>query len=266
MNKTHEVMDLLQEFKRSLEGLKPSTLRVYVAGAKAAMESVMANVSQWESSGQLLVLIRQARPDKGVRVAPFLRFLQGGGGVADNRSIPAADVRGIQYLVVQRLAKRMREVKNPSIAYRRDMALIAALCVAPHRGNLRKWPRSCVKITGGDVFVWDKKIEEPTFALALRFWHTWRDRLTRPDQRRLYRKVTKWSNSGLLFPGPRGEPLSRAALHNALRRLLRGAGEGSLARPITPNTIRSAFLAGDTLWVQGGGPGSGKVPDTLAPL
>jgi hypothetical protein len=238
------VTDLLQEFKRSLEGLKPSTLRVYVAGAKAAMESAMANVPECGSTGELLDLIREARPEKGVRVAPFLRFLQGGGGLAANRSIAAEDVRGIQYLVVQRLAKRMREVKNPSLASRRDMALIAALCVAPHRGNLRKWPQSCVKITGADVFVWDKRVEEPAFALALRFWYTWRDRLTRPDQRRLYRKATEWSNSGLLFPGPHGEPLSRAALHNAIRRLVCGVGEGS---GLTPNKIRAAFLCTDPL-------------------
>jgi len=179
--------------------------------------------------------------------------------------VPVEDVRGIQCWVIQTLAKRIRAEKNPSIASRRDMALLAALCVAPSMGNPRNWIRSCLKINGNNVTLWDKKVEEPAFALALRFWHTWRERLARPDQRRLYRKANAWSHSKLLFPGPRGEPLSRAALHNALGRLLGGVGEGSLSHQITPNTIRLAFLAGDNLLYREGR-GSGKGPETLPPL
>ena len=72
----------------------------------------------------------------------------------------------------------------------------------------------------------------------MRFWAHWRERLSRPDQRRLYRKSLKWAHSGLLFPGPGGGPLSRAAPHHALRRLT-GAGAGRL----TPEKVRAAFLA-----------------------
>jgi hypothetical protein len=39
-----------------------------------------------------------------------------------------------------------------------------------------------------------------------------------------------WSQSRLLFPGPNGTPLSRSALHNALRRL-NAAGERNSIRP-----------------------------------
>ena len=77
--------------------------------------------------------------------------------------------------------------------------------------------------------LWGEGIEDPALALALRFWGHWRERLTRPDQRRLYRKPLKWAQSGLLFPGPGGAPLSRAAPHHALRRLT-GVGEGSHKR------------------------------------
>ena len=66
-----------------------------------------------------------------------------------------------------------------------------------------------------------------------------RGRLLRPDQRRLYRKSLRWAQSGLLFPGPGGAPLSRAAPHHALRRLA-GVGEGGL---VTPEQVRAAFLA-----------------------
>ena len=137
-------------------------------------------------------------------------------------------------------------MKNPSIATRRDTALIAALCAAPARGTPRKWPENCLKVEGREVLLWGAAIEEPYFAISLRFWHAWRERLARPDQRRLYRKSLHWSQSRLLFPGPNGAPLSRAALHNALRRL-NAEGERSSIGPITPEKIRAAFLGGDPL-------------------
>ena len=55
----------------------------------------------------------------------------------------------------------------------------------------------------------DAAIKEPCFAVSLRFWHAWRERLARPDQRRLYRKSLQWSQSRLLSPGPSGAPLGR---------------------------------------------------------
>src|SRR3984893_13901124 len=97
----------------------------------------------------------------------------------------------------------MRFVKNPSIVSRRDLGLIAAICAAPARGTPRKWPQNCLTIAETEVVLWDVAIQEPCFALALRFWHVWRERLARPDQRRLYRKSLQWSQSRLLFPGPR---------------------------------------------------------------
>jgi hypothetical protein len=92
----------------------------------------------------------------------------------------------------------------------------ASICAAPARGNPRKWPVNCLKITKNKVLLWDALIEEPSFAISLRFWHAWKERLARPDQRRLYRKSLQWSQSRLLFPGPNGAPLGRAALRNAL--------------------------------------------------
>jgi hypothetical protein len=138
-------------------------------------------------------------------------------------------------------------VKNPSIASRRDLGLIAAICAAPARGSPRKWPKICLTISETEVLLWDVAIQEPCFALALRFWHVWRERLARPDQRRLYRKSLGWSQSRFLFPGPNGAPLGRAALHNALRRLSVPGERSSSIGPITPEKIRAAFLRGDPL-------------------
>ena len=156
------------------------------------------------------------------------------------------DSAALQNWVIQTLAKQMRSEKNPSIATRRDSGLIAALCAAPSKGTPRKWPENCLKIEGREVLLWDAAIEEPCFAVSLRFWHAWRERLARPDQRRLYRKSLQWSQSRLLFPGPNGAPLSRAALHNALRRL-NFAGERNSIGLITPEKIRAAFLLRDPL-------------------
>jgi hypothetical protein len=153
--------------------------------------------------------------------------------------------------VIQRLAKQMRSEKNPSITTRRDSGLIAALCAAPARGTPRKWPENCLKIEGREMLLWEVAIEEPCFALPLRFWHAWKERLARPDQRRLYRKSLGWSQSRLLFPGPNGAPLSRAALHNALRRLNLAGELNSIQPIITPEKIRAAFLWRDPLEVRG---------------
>ena len=256
-------MDAIQQFTQSLAGHKLSTIRLYVAGARTAIKAAGADVSECGSRAELLSQIRKSRPTKGARVAPFLRFLERGGSGADGtvkESLSTEDIRGIQYWVVQTIAKRLRSDKNPSIAARRDMALIVALCssaparLQQERANPLKWPQSCLRIESGEVLLWGRKLEEPAFALSLRYWHAWRERLARPDQARLYRKHLGWGRSDLLFPGPRGGPLGRSALHNALRRLTR-VGERSL----TPQQVRAAFLG------RSGSLGAGQGGDALAP-
>ena len=187
-----------------------------MAGARAAIRAASLELWQCPSATELLASLGESPTEKKARISPFLEFL--GGGEPKN-SVSDEDSAALQNWVIQRLAKQMRFVKNPSIATRRDSGLIAALCAAPSKGTPRKWPENCLKIDGREVLLWDTAIEEPCFALPLRFWHAWRERLARPDQRRLYRKSLQWSQSRLLFPGPNGAPLSRAALHNALRRL-----------------------------------------------
>jgi hypothetical protein len=164
---------------------------------------------------------------------------------ATRRVYVAAAKRAIRSAHLELWQCPSRSVKNPSIATRRDTALIAALCAAPSKGTPRKWPENCLKIEGREVLLWDTTIEEPCFAMSLRFWHSWRERLARPDQRRLYRKSILWGQSRLLFPGPHGAPLSRAALHNALRRL-NLTGKRNSPRTITPEKIRAAFLRRDS--------------------
>jgi hypothetical protein len=236
------ISEVVKDFEQSLQSLRPSTRRVYVAGAKAAIRAASLELWQSPSTTELLASIGKFPTEKS-RISPFLDFL--GGGLAKN-SVSDEDSAALQNWVIQGITKQMRFVKNPSIASRRDTALIAAICSAPARGTPRKWPQNCLKITETEVLLWDAPIEEPCFAISLRFWHAWRERLARPDQRRLYRKSLKWSQSRLLFPGPNGAPLGRAALHNALRRV-DVVGECGSIQPITPEKIRVAFLCGNPL-------------------
>jgi hypothetical protein len=237
------ISEVVKDFEQSLENLRPSTRRVYVAGARSALRAANLELWQCSSATELLASLGKSHTEKRVRISPFLDFLGGG---EPKELVSDEDSAALQNWVIQRLAKQMRSGKNPSIATRRDTALIAALCVASAKGTPRKWPESCLKVEGHEVLLWDAVIEEPCFAVSLRFWHAWRERLARPDQRRLYRKSLGWSQSRLLFPGPDGAPLSRAALHNALRRLNLARERNSIGL-ITPEKIRAAFLWKDPL-------------------
>ena len=235
------ISEVVKDFEQSLESLRPSTRRVYMAGARSAIRAANLELWQCPSTGELLASLGQSPTEKKARISPFLNFL-GGGELKE--LVSDEDSTALQNWVIQTIAKQMRVVKNPSIASRRDTALLAAICAAPARGTPRRWPENCLKITETEVLLWDAPIKEPCFAISLRFWYAWKERLARPDQRRLYRKSFQWSQSRLLFPGPNGAPLGRAALHNALRRLS-VAGERSSIQPITPEKIRVAFLCGD---------------------
>ena len=75
-------------------------------------------------------------------------------------------------------------------------------------------------------------------ALALLYWHSWRERLDRPEQSRLQRKA--WAFSDLLFPNSKGKTLKKKrAMHDALS-WLSVQGEGRVS--LTPGRVREAFL------------------------
>ena len=191
------ISEVVKDFEQSLGNLRPSTKRVYVAGARAAIRAASLELWQSPSTTDLLASIGKSPTEKRVRISPFLDFLGDGGS---KQSVSDEEIAALQNWVIQRLAKQMRSIKNPSITSRRDTALIAAICAAPARGTPRKWPQNCLKVMENEVLLWDAPIEEPWFAISLRFWRAWRERLIRPDQRRLYRKSLQWSQSRL--PGP----------------------------------------------------------------
>jgi hypothetical protein len=75
--------------------------------------------------------------EKKARISPFLEFLGGG---EPKELMSDEDSAALQNWVIQKLAKQIRLVKNPSITLRRDSGMIAALCAAPSKGTPRKWP------------------------------------------------------------------------------------------------------------------------------
>src|SRR5260370_5775469 len=109
------------------------------------------------------------------------------------------------------------------------------------RDGSRRWSKGELSIArqggGFEVTLWDNPVEAPGLALALLYWHTWRERLDRPEQSRLHRKA--WAYSDLLFPNSKGEVLGKQAIHDALSRL--GVQSEGRVR-LTPELIRQAFL------------------------
>jgi hypothetical protein len=118
------ISEVVKDFEQSLQSLRPSTRRVYVAGARAAIKA--ANLEPWQShpATELLASIGKSPTEKRARISPFLDFLGGGD---PKQSLSEQDSAALQNWVIQGITNQMRLVKNPTIASRRDSGLIAAL-------------------------------------------------------------------------------------------------------------------------------------------
>ena len=219
-----------------------TTKRVYLSSAKRALEILGKPPENCGSYEELLALLRanvaQNKLPKALRIAPFLNFLE---SKMPKSTVEIPDLGPVRSWVMDRIEEETKATRKPSHFIRRDLAMLACLCAAPGEGSLRSWPKAALSVTrqGGGYLVklWDKPVEAPGLALALLYWHTWRERLDRPDQSRLHRKA--WAYSGLLFPNSKGEALTKHALRNAVSRLS-VAGEGRVR--LTPGLIRKAFL------------------------
>jgi hypothetical protein len=122
------ISEVVKEFEQSLENLRPSTRRVYVAAARTAIRAAHLELWQCPSTGELLASLGQSPTKKKARISPFLNFL--GDGELEEL-VSDEDSAALQNWVIQRLGTETHSLKNPSIATRRDLGLIAALCAAP---------------------------------------------------------------------------------------------------------------------------------------
>jgi hypothetical protein len=219
-----------------------STRRVYLCAVKTALK--IAGIAPDDCGSvedvRSVLLEAQAKQKlpRSLKIGPFLEFL-------DSRlpSIPndIPDYEPIRRWVVDRIGEETRYAGKASIYVRRDLAILAGLCAAPEKGAPRRWPKSALVVTRqGETFrvtLWNKAVQRPGLALALLYWDTWRKRLDRPEQSRLFRKA--WAYSSLLFPNSKGEALTKHSTRNALLRLI-VPGEGRIR--LTPSEIRRAFL------------------------
>ena len=219
-----------------------TTKRVYLSAAKKALKIVDKTPEECGSYEELLALLRenlaQKKLPKALRIAPLLSFLDS--KIPKNaENIP--DYGPIRALVIERIEKETKATRKALHFIRRDLAMLACLCLAPGRGAPRTWPKSALAVTrqggGFEVKLWDKPVKAQGLALALLYWQTWRERLDRPEETRLHRKA--WAYSDLLFPNSRGEALKKQAMHDALSWLGIQA-EGRVR--LTPELVRKAFL------------------------
>jgi len=236
-------MNPIEEFA-ALKGKQfaASTWRVYLGAAKKALKLVGKTPEDCGSYEEILTLLRELRKQKklpkGLRIAPFLGFLDSQ-IPKEEESVP--DYGPIRTWVIERIAKETKATRKALAFIRRDLAMLACLCAAPERGSPRRWRKSALRVAqkqggGLEVILWDKPIDNPGLTLTLLYWHSWRARLDRPEQSRLHRR--SWAYSDLLFPNSTGKVLGKQALHDALRRL----GEQPAGTRLTPERIRQAFL------------------------
>ena len=219
-----------------------TTKRVYLSSAKRALEILGKPPENCGSYEDLLALLRanlaQSKLPKALRIAPFLNFLE---SKMPKSTVEITDLGPVRSWVMDRIEEETKATRKALHFIRRDLAMLACLCVAPEKGSPRSWPKGALAVArkagGFEVKLWDKPVDTPGLALALLYWHTWRQRLDRPEQSRLHRKA--WAYSDLLFPNSRGEVLKKQAMHDALSRLGFQA-EGSVR--LTPELVRKAFL------------------------
>jgi hypothetical protein len=71
------ISEVIKDFKQSLQSYRPSTQRVYLAGARAALRA--ASFEPWQSPSltDLWAGIAKSPVEKGARISPFLDFLSG---------------------------------------------------------------------------------------------------------------------------------------------------------------------------------------------
>ena len=106
---------VVKDFEQSLGNLRPSTRRVYVAGARSAIRAANLELWQCPSATELLASLGKFPTEKRVRISPFLDFLGGG---EPKELVSDEDSAALQNWVIQRLVKQIRLVKNPSITLR----------------------------------------------------------------------------------------------------------------------------------------------------
>ena len=229
---------LIHHFSCYISHLSRTTQRLYLSSAKHALAKCKLDDSETTAYQALPAIkhLAETSPPSIPRIQPFIRFLE---TVTDTKDIDREGDIQLANSVLANLKAFLDHPSNTTMSRRRDAALIAATAYAPRRNDARRWPIDTLKLDKGLLFLWSNPVQEEPFRHALRLWLQWRSRLGRRERQYLFPNQNTWYKSNLLFPGPKGQLLSRTALHNALKRLPElTVGEGTL----TLEKLRRAFL------------------------
>jgi hypothetical protein len=104
------ISEVVKDFEQSLENLRPSTKRVYVAGARAAIRAARLEFWQSPSATDLLTSIGKAPTEKRARISPFLDFLGSG---ESKQSVSHEDSVALQNWVIKVSPSRCAPGKTP---------------------------------------------------------------------------------------------------------------------------------------------------------
>jgi hypothetical protein len=236
---------LLREFSEFKDKrYSASSRRVYVSAAKKALRTLGEPARQCQSCEEILILLTE-RKEKGViprslRLNPFLEFVR---SKTRTKAYDETKWEVVRTWIVTSILQETKTASGVSYFIRRDLAMLAGLCLAPEKRSPRFWPRGALTVTrlrAGEfkVTLWDSEVGNQGLALPLLYWHFWRERLARPDQARLGRKES-WAFNDLLFPNSEGNSLKSQVVRNALKRM---SARNKAPADVTPALIQRAFL------------------------
>jgi len=214
------VTPTLQDFERSISDLAPKTRAIYVRPAKRAVSHCLyvADNSTNEAVLRLLEAMNWTeKRERFGRVHRFERFLR------TTLHEAAVQMNTLDWL---HLLKEMQYKPITTMSAVRDFALLAAWATMGEGRGLLDLTVSEVTDNPSALSIRGKIAPSP-YRGMLRRWLKIRLRANRPEQYRILRRTKAWADSPLLFPGSNGQPLSRSAIYNALRRLQATAGSPS---------------------------------------
>ena len=144
-------MNLIKDFTK-FDGKRyaASSRRVYVAEAKKALKILGVAARQCNTCDELLVFLAEKRTKgeipSALRIAPFLHFVQS--RTADATTV---DLQPIRAWVISNVETDTKAPLQISYLMRRDLAMLAGLCLAPDQKSPGYWQRKCASghKTGG---------------------------------------------------------------------------------------------------------------------
>jgi hypothetical protein len=97
------ISEVVKDFEQSLETYRPSTRRVYVVGARAAIRAASLELWQRPSTNEILASIGKSPVEKRARISPFLDFLDGG---RSKESVSNEEIAALRNWVIQTTKSR----------------------------------------------------------------------------------------------------------------------------------------------------------------